>query len=262
MTALIESLTEREKECLRLLLGGHEAKTAAAQLGLSVHTVNDHLRSARRKLGVSSSREAARILRVAEESDPENPAGNISGMASASPDTAASPETKPDERGNWSRLAFIAGGIAVTIILAAIALFAFGAPDRPAALAEAAQPGQPATAPATSSAANQALATAFVTLLDRRAWQASWDASGSYFQSQIAADAWAGTIAPLREPLGPVKSRVLKRVTQSTSLPGVPNGEFEILEYETQFEARPDTVETVVLGVVGGKWEVMGYFLR
>ena len=55
----IDALTDREREVLHLLLAGHTAKSAATELDLSVHTVNDYLREARRKLGVSSSREVA-----------------------------------------------------------------------------------------------------------------------------------------------------------------------------------------------------------
>jgi DNA-binding CsgD family transcriptional regulator len=62
MNADVQALSEREKETLRLLLEGHDAKSNASNLGISVHTVNERLRTARRKLGVSSSREAARIL--------------------------------------------------------------------------------------------------------------------------------------------------------------------------------------------------------
>lgn len=62
MTANDQALSEREKETLRLLLDGHDAKSIARNLEISVHTVNERLRTARRKLGVSSSREAARIL--------------------------------------------------------------------------------------------------------------------------------------------------------------------------------------------------------
>jgi len=58
----VSRLSEREREVLRLLLAGHDAKSAARSLGISVHAVNERLREARRKLGVSSSREAARIL--------------------------------------------------------------------------------------------------------------------------------------------------------------------------------------------------------
>ena len=62
----VQNLTPRQKEILRLLLNGYDAKSAGRELGISVHTVNEHLREARRHLGVSSSREAARMLRQAE----------------------------------------------------------------------------------------------------------------------------------------------------------------------------------------------------
>lgn len=63
------ALTDREKETLRLLLIGHDAKSIAGRMGLSVHTINERLRDARRKLDVSSSREAARLLAEAEQGD-------------------------------------------------------------------------------------------------------------------------------------------------------------------------------------------------
>jgi len=66
MTTGTDTLTEKEKDALRLLLRGHDAKSSARALGLSVHTVNERLREARRKLGVTSSREAARVLMAAE----------------------------------------------------------------------------------------------------------------------------------------------------------------------------------------------------
>jgi len=68
----VQNLTQRQKEILRLLLVGFDAKSAARELAISVHTVNEHLREARRHLGVSSSREAARILGRAEGVPPNN----------------------------------------------------------------------------------------------------------------------------------------------------------------------------------------------
>lgn len=67
MITNVQALSEREKETLRLLLEGHDAKSVARSLGISVHAVNERLRTARRKLGVSSSREAARILARSEQ---------------------------------------------------------------------------------------------------------------------------------------------------------------------------------------------------
>jgi DNA-binding CsgD family transcriptional regulator len=55
-------LSDKEREVLRLLARGHDAKSAAAALDVSVHTVNERLRAARAKTGASSSRGAARLL--------------------------------------------------------------------------------------------------------------------------------------------------------------------------------------------------------
>lgn len=55
-------LTDREMEILRLLVAGHTVKTIAARLGRSETSINERLRSARRKTGVGSSRELARLL--------------------------------------------------------------------------------------------------------------------------------------------------------------------------------------------------------
>ena len=69
-----QALTAKEKEALRLLLGGHDAKSMANQLGLSVHTINERLRDARRKLSVSGSKAAARHSLVGWRPSPMQPA--------------------------------------------------------------------------------------------------------------------------------------------------------------------------------------------
>lgn len=48
------ALTGREIEVLQLLAAGHDPHQAARRLGLSTHTVRDHLKGARRKLGVQT----------------------------------------------------------------------------------------------------------------------------------------------------------------------------------------------------------------
>ncbi|MGC5796150.1 helix-turn-helix domain-containing protein [Sphingomonas sp. NFX23] len=55
-------LNDRQKQCLRLVYENLEAKEIAQRLSLSPHTVNEHLRDARRILGVSRSLQAARLL--------------------------------------------------------------------------------------------------------------------------------------------------------------------------------------------------------
>src|SRR3990167_863943 len=71
MTEGYQTLTEKEKQTLRLVVRGYDAKSMARYLGLSIHTVNERLRYARRKMEVSSSREAARILLDKEGGGPK-----------------------------------------------------------------------------------------------------------------------------------------------------------------------------------------------
>jgi len=59
-----QGLSPQELRLLKLLMEGHQNKTAAAELGISVHTVSFHLRSIYEKLHVHSrSAAVARALR-------------------------------------------------------------------------------------------------------------------------------------------------------------------------------------------------------
>ena len=51
-------ITPQEMRLLRLLAEGHQNKTAAWELGISVHTISFHLRSVYEKLHVHSRSEA------------------------------------------------------------------------------------------------------------------------------------------------------------------------------------------------------------
>ena len=59
---LFAGLTDQELEILGLLAAGHTAKTIAVRLGRSETSINERLRDARRKTGIGSSRELARLL--------------------------------------------------------------------------------------------------------------------------------------------------------------------------------------------------------
>ena len=58
----LEALNSNELEILRLLASGHTTKSIAVSLGRSETAINERLREARRKTGLGSSRELARLL--------------------------------------------------------------------------------------------------------------------------------------------------------------------------------------------------------
>lgn len=66
MAAEVDKLTEAEREVLRLWARRASAKEIALELGITHWAVNERLRSARRRLGVADSNEAARLLAEAE----------------------------------------------------------------------------------------------------------------------------------------------------------------------------------------------------
>lgn len=56
------ALSDKELEVLRLLAAGHTVKSISGRLGRSEASINERLRDARRKTGIGSSRELARLL--------------------------------------------------------------------------------------------------------------------------------------------------------------------------------------------------------
>lgn len=66
----IARLTERQKECLRLVARGYTSKEIGRQVGISPATVDNHVRAALDTLQVESRAEAARMLAAAEASQP------------------------------------------------------------------------------------------------------------------------------------------------------------------------------------------------
>lgn len=259
MSEGLHKLSEREKQTLRLLSSGHDIKSVAGHLGLSPHTVNERLREARRKLGVSSSRQAARLLAAAETPSFVGPAETGVDRPVTKPE--ASPVSSAGGR-TPGPLAWLGGGMLIMSLIVAVVILAAGLhplgqpnsnpPARVVAVSTAG-PAEPESGPA---------ARAWVALLDQQRWADSWTAAGTLFKSKLAQDGWAAQVQAVRQPLGSMSARRLLDVTKASSLPGVPDGEYQILQFMTDFEHKRGAVETVILAHEGASWRVDGYFIR
>lgn len=69
----IARLTERQKDCLRLVGQGYTSKEIGRRLGISFTTVDTHIRAALDTLRVESRAEAARLLLAAESTPATTP---------------------------------------------------------------------------------------------------------------------------------------------------------------------------------------------
>lgn len=68
-TSVLDHLNSAERDILTLLAQGHTAKSIAGVRAVTEAAVNERLRSARRKTGVGSSRELARLVVAQENRD-------------------------------------------------------------------------------------------------------------------------------------------------------------------------------------------------
>lgn len=118
------------------------------------------------------------------------------------------------------------------------------------------------TAQAVAETAGSRAARSWVALLDAGRWPESWRSAGAAFRSRIGSEQWSSTILTVRAPLGQAASRRLMSVTATTTLPNEPAGQYEIVQFQTDFAGKPGSVETVVLTREGSTWKVNGYFIR
>jgi DNA-binding CsgD family transcriptional regulator len=257
MTTGLDTLTDKEKTALRLLLRGHDAKSSARELGLSVHTVNERLRDARRKLGVTSSREAARRLLAEEASSPESEGDKTLGdraLGDASVATVAAPVTASATR-RWAgrRLALPALGVLVmSLILAALLLpahFTSGG-----LLSVMPTPPASNTAPVEPSAAAARAAEDFLKLVDESRWTESYAATGGQFRELNTEERWAEVSEQVRPPLGKLLTRDL---VANEYVPAPPEG-YRLIKFRSTYANGTAQTESLSLAWEEGAWKVVG----
>ena len=240
-------LTEKEKEPLRLLLLGHDAKSMALALDLSVHTVNERLRNARRKLGVTSSKEAARLLLEEEGAHPDSLVPKELGDAAAPSAGADRAQAKQGPAHGRRRLFILAGVTLMTLLLAALAMGVIPSPLGHAPASEEVRQEE-----------MQAAARSWLELVDAGNADASYALTSEAFRELNTLETWTRVSASVRTPLGATVSRQLV----SVETPPTPQG-YTIVKFATRFENREAAMtETVSLVSEGGTWRVAGVFVE
>lgn len=235
------ALSEKEKQTLRLIVRGHDAKSIARSLGLSVHTINERLRDARRKMAVSSSREAARLLLEAEGVTPDSLGDTRIGEDLADP-------AGDQGAGTAHRRSRILIGVALmTFALGLLALVLVPQISSPISATHAEQ------GPEVADAARQWLG-----LIDQGRWEDSYNGTGAAFRKLNTLQTWTAVSQKVRLPLGALVSRTL---LSQQSLPAPPNG-YEVIKFRARYANKAEVVETVTLEREDGRWSVVGVMVE
>lgn len=256
MSAGYQALTEKEKQTLRLIVRGHDAKSMARHLGLSIHTVNERLRDARRKLEVSSSREAARLLLETEAGSPENLADKQIGEASSSANMGQDAAPGIGMARMQRQTALIAGVVIMSIFLGVLALSLVSGGTGTSAVANGSSVAT--TAPVTAGESEVVRsAREWLVLGDQGRWKDGWLGTATSFRKLNTAEKWAEVSQQVRVPLGAVLSRT---ALSQESVPAPPAG-VEVVKFRTSFANKADVIETVSLAREGSGWKVVGIYL-
>lgn len=140
----------------------------------------------------------------------------------------------------WTRRAWLAGAAALMLTAASPAF----AQDPRASLA-------------------QKTARDWLALADRLDAPGSHRAAGKKFRDAITVDRWRRSLDTARVPIGKVTQRTLIGTSFQRNVPGVPVGDYALLQYRTSFEKKPESRESLTLERESdGQWRVIGYFIR
>jgi hypothetical protein len=108
----------------------------------------------------------------------------------------------------------------------------------------------------------QSSGEAWLALIDGAKYGESWTQSSSLFRTQVPQQKWAEMVGGVRGPLGSLKSRKLKNITFAKTLPGVPDGNYAVMQFDTSYANKASAVETLTVADDGGQWRTAGYFIK
>ena len=112
------------------------------------------------------------------------------------------------------------------------------------------------------AAAGQAADT-WLALVDARNYAASWDLAATFFKDNVTPEQWAVSAGEARRPLGAMRLREIRAARRVSTLPGVPDGDYVVFQFDTIFAGKAAAVETVTfVREDDGLWRAVGYFVR
>ena len=103
----------------------------------------------------------------------------------------------------------------------------------------------------------------WLSMVDKGRYSESWQNTSSYFKNAVDENQWEKSLTSVRKPLGEVLSRKAMSQNYTKTLPGAPDGEYVVIQYETSFEKKAFAIETVTpCFEKDGIWRVSGYYIE
>jgi hypothetical protein len=114
--------------------------------------------------------------------------------------------------------------------------------------------------PAEDGAA--AAAQTWLALIDTRSYARSYEDAADIFQQGVSEKKWDEMVQAGRGKAGALKSRAFGSAELTKTLPGVPDADYTIVSFRSDFETKGASTEVITLVHENGKWKVGGYFIN
>jgi hypothetical protein len=122
---------------------------------------------------------------------------------------------------------------------------------------------QTASGPSTSMTPSpDDRAKQWLTLIDDQNYADAYKQMGAAARDKVSEQNFAAKIGGTRTPLGAMSSRTLKDINVAKTLPGMRDGQYTIVRYDSAFAHKAAAVESVTLESENGAWSVVGYFIN
>jgi len=158
------------------------------------------------------------------------------------------------------RLLVLAGAFAAWLP----AILAVGVP-LPAGAQTAAPPAAEAGEQPTLQDDQEAVEAAqkWLALIDAGKAGVAWDVAAPYLKSAVTRPKWIAGMRDARKPYGKLVSRRATKFARAHTMPGAPDGDYAIIEFETVFANGKRATEHLTWTIEGGDaWRVAGYYIR
>lgn len=108
-----------------------------------------------------------------------------------------------------------------------------------------------------------ASAQSWLKIVDAGNYGEAWEQAAPYLKNAVTKEKLEQQLTAVRKPMGKLIFRKLKSKKYATSLPGAPDGEYVVLQFNTSFENKKAAVETITPKLTkDGKWQVSGYYIK
>ena len=102
----------------------------------------------------------------------------------------------------------------------------------------------------------------WLTLVDDQNYADAYKQMGAGARNKATEQDFATKVGGTRTPLGAMSSRTIKDVKLTKTLPGMRDGQYATVRFDTAFAHKAAAVETVTVESESGGWSVIGYFIN